>query len=226
VLAVLLVAVLIWVMQIQPNDEVPTTSLTVPNVVDMSYERAAETLTGQQLTTARVNESDEEIATGNVVSTVPEAGTSVAAGQKITVYVSSGPDTATVPTLEGINENEARSSIEAAGLSVGSIRRQNDPALAEGTVISSTLESGSAVAKGTTVNLVIASGQVVIVDYTGYTLEAAQRELESEEKQLTVQRQDDPGCRAATPPTVATQSLAPGEVPVHSEITLTVCSGS
>ncbi|KQR26266.1 Stk1 family PASTA domain-containing Ser/Thr kinase [Microbacterium sp. Leaf151] len=226
VLAVLLVAVLIWVMQIQPNDEVPTTSLTVPNVVDMSYERAAETLTGQQLTTARVNESDEEIAAGNVVSTVPEAGTSVAAGQKITVYVSSGPDTATVPTLEGINENEARSSLEAAGLAVGSIRRQNDPALAEGTVISSTLESGAAVAKGTTVNLVIASGQVVIVDYTGYTLEAAQRELESEEKQLAVQRQDDPGCRAANPPTVATQSLAPGEVPVHSEITLTVCSGS
>jgi serine/threonine-protein kinase len=226
VLAVLLVAVLIWVLQIQPNDEVPTTSLTVPNVIDMSYERAAETLTGQQLTTARVNESDEQIAAGNVVSTVPEAGTSVAAGQKITVYVSTGPDTATVPTLEGINENEARSSIEAAGLSVGSIRRQNDPALAEGTVISSNLESGSAVAKGTTVNLVIASGQVVIVDYTGYTLEAAQRELESEEKQLTVKRQDDPGCRAANPPTVTTQSLAPGEVPVHSEITLTVCSGS
>ncbi|MGN7969976.1 Stk1 family PASTA domain-containing Ser/Thr kinase [Microbacterium sp. 22296] len=226
VLAVLLIAVLIWVMQIQPNDEVPTTSLSVPNVVDMSYERAAETLTGQQLTTARVNESDEEIAAGNVVSTVPEAGTTVAAGQKITVYVSTGPDTATVPLLEGINENEARSSIEAAGLSVGSIRRQNDPALAEGTVISSNLESGSAVAKGTTVNLVIASGQVVIVDYTGYTLEAAQRELESDEKQLTVKRQDDPGCRAATPPTVATQSLAPGEVPVHSEITLTVCSGS
>jgi serine/threonine-protein kinase len=226
VLAVLLVAVLIWVMQIQPSSDVPTTSLTVPNVVDMSYERAAETLTEQQLTTARVNESDESIAAGNVVSTVPEAGTTVAAGQKITLYVSTGPDTATVPTLQGINENEARSAIEAAGLSVGSLRRQNDPALAEGTVISSSVESGAAVAKGTTVNLVIASGQVVIVDYTGYTLEAAQRELGSDEKQLTVKTQDDPGCRAATPPTVATQSLAPGEVPVHSEITLTVCTGS
>ncbi|MCJ1708442.1 Stk1 family PASTA domain-containing Ser/Thr kinase [Microbacterium sp. VKM Ac-2923] len=226
VLAVLLVAVLIWVMQIQPNNDVPTTSLTVPNVVDMSYDRAAETLTEQQLTTARVNESDEKVAAGNVVSTVPEAGTSVAAGQKITVYVSTGPDTATVPTLQGINENEARSALEAASLSIGSIRRQNDPALAEGTVISSSIETGTAVAKGTTVNLVIASGQVVIVDYTGYTLEAAQRELESYEKQLTVRRQDDPGCPAASPPTVATQSLAPGEVPVHSEITLTVCSGS
>ncbi|MDQ1082349.1 MULTISPECIES: Stk1 family PASTA domain-containing Ser/Thr kinase [Microbacterium] len=226
VLAVLLVAVLIWVMQIQPAREVPTASLSVPNVVDMSYDRAAETLVGQQLTTARVNQPDENIAAGNVVSTVPEAGTTVAAGQKVTLYVSTGPDTATVPTLEGINENEARSAIEGAGLSVGSIRRQNDPALAEGTVISSSLESGTAVAKGTTVNLIVASGQVVIVDFTGYTVDAARRELESEEKQLTVRTQDDPGCRATTPPTVATQSLAPGEVPVHSEITLTVCTGS
>ena len=226
VLAVLLVAVLIWVMQIQPAAEVPSTALSVPNVVDMSYDRAVETLTEQQLVTARVNESDETIAAGNVVSTVPEAGTSVAAGQKITVYVSTGPDTATVPTLEGINENEARSAIEGAGLSVGSLRRQNDPALAEGTVISSNLESGTAVAKGTTVNLVIASGKVVIVDYTGYTLEAAQRELSSDEKQLTVKVEEDPGCRAAAQPTVATQSLAPGEVAIHSEITLQVCSGS
>ncbi|KSU54804.1 serine/threonine protein kinase [Microbacterium enclense] len=226
VLAVLLVAVLIWVMQIRPAAEVPSTALSVPNVVDMSYDRAVETLTDQQLVTARVNESDETIAAGNVVSTVPEAGTSVAAGQKITVYVSTGPDTATVPTLEGINENEARSAIEGAGLSVGSLRRQNDPALAEGTVISSNLESGTAVAKGTTVNLVIASGKVVIVDYTGYTLDAAQRELTSDEKQLTVKVEEDPGCRAAAQPTVATQSLAPGEVAIHSEITLKVCSGS
>ncbi len=226
VLAVLLVAVFVWVMQFQPSEDVPTASLAVPNVVDMSYERAVETLEAEQLTTSRVNESDEKIAAGNVVDTVPAAGTSVAAGQKVTVYVSTGPDTAKVPTLEGITESEARSAIETAGLSLGSIRRQDDPALAAGTVISSTLEAGTDVAKGSTVNLVVASGQVVIVDYTGYTLEAAERELQSDTKQLTVKTQEDPGCRAATPRTVITQSLAPGEVPVHSEITLTVCSGS
>ncbi|MFJ4159517.1 Stk1 family PASTA domain-containing Ser/Thr kinase [Microbacterium testaceum] len=226
VLAVLLVAVLIWVMQIQPSNDVPTSAYTVPNVVDMSYDRAVETLEGQQLTTSRVNESDEKVAAGNVVSTVPEAGTNVTAGQRITVYVSTGPDTATVPTLDGITESEARTALQNAGLSVGSIRRQDDPALAAGTIISSSVESGAEVAKGTTVNLVVASGQVVIVDYTGYTFEAAQRELESDAKQLTVKTQQDPGCKAATPPTVKTQSLAPGEVPVHSEITLTVCSGS
>ncbi|MDQ1111814.1 serine/threonine protein kinase [Microbacterium testaceum] len=226
VLAVLLVAVLIWVMQIQPSNDVPTSAYTVPDVVDMSYDRAVETLEAQQLTTSRVNESDEKVAAGNVVSTVPEAGTNVTSGQRITVYVSTGPDTAKVPTLDGITESEARTSLQKAGLTVGSIRRQDDPALAAGTIISSSVQSGSEVAKGTTVNLVVASGQVVIVDYTGYTLEAAQRELESDSKQLTVKTQQDPGCKAATPPTVKTQSLAPGEVPVHSEITLTVCSGS
>ncbi|MFJ4036882.1 Stk1 family PASTA domain-containing Ser/Thr kinase [Microbacterium sp. NPDC090007] len=226
VLAVLLVAVFVWVTQIQPSADVPTASLAVPNVVDMSYERAVETLEAEQLTASRVNESDETIAAGNVVETVPAAGTSVAAGQKVTVYVSTGPDTATVPTLEGITESEARTAIDEAELSLGSIRRQDDPALAAGTVISATLEAGTSVAKGTTVNLVVASGQVVIVDYTGYTLDGARRELESEAKQLTVQTQEDPGCRAATPPTVTTQSLAPGEVPVFSEITLTVCSGT
>ncbi len=226
VLAVLLVAVLIWVMQIQPNEDVPTTSFTVPNVVDMSYDRAVETLEAQQLTASRVNEPDEKIAAGNVTRTTPDAGTTVASGQQVTVYVSTGPDTATVPTLDGISESEARSALEAAGLSVGSIRRTTDPALAAGTVMSASVESGSQVAKGTVVNLVVASGQVVIVNYTGYTLDAAKRELESDAKQLTVITQEDTGCRATSPQTVSGQSLAPGEVPVHSEITLTVCSGS
>ncbi len=74
VLAVLLVAVLIWVMQIQPNEDVPTNSFTVPNVVDMSYERAVETLEAQELTASRVNEPDADIAAGNVTRTTPTRG--------------------------------------------------------------------------------------------------------------------------------------------------------
>ncbi len=92
--------------------------------------------------------------------------------------------------------------------------------------MSASAEADTQLAKGTAVNLVVASGQVVIVNYTGYLLEAAIRDLESDSKQLTVITQEDPGCRATTPQTVSGQSLAPGEVPVHSEITLSVCSGS
>jgi len=226
VLAVLLISVLFWVVQIQPRDDVPSASRVVPNVVDMSYDRAVESLAAVDLYATRVDQPSEKVAAGNVVKSTPGADTTVSAGQRVTLYVSTGPDTATVPALQGIGENAARSSLQAAGLEVGSIRRQNDPSLAAGTVISSSVASGSSVARGTTVNLVVASGQVVIVDYTGYTVDAAQRELQGQSLQLTVKVQQDPGCAAGPTPTVKTQSLAPGEVPIHSEITLTTCSGS
>jgi serine/threonine-protein kinase len=77
---------------------------------------------------------------------------------------------------------------------------------------------------GTTVNLRVASGRVVLNDVTGYTIEAATRDLEA--LGLTVVPSADPGCKATgTTPTVRVMSLAPGEVPIRSEITLTYCAG-
>ncbi|MFZ8275580.1 PASTA domain-containing protein, partial [Staphylococcus aureus] len=90
-----------------------------------------------------------------------------------------------------------------------------------GVVMSASVASGTEVAKGTTVNLVIASGTVVIVNYEGYPVDVAKRELESQDRQLTVKTEADATCPATTPSLVKTQSLAPGEVPIHSEITLT-----
>jgi beta-lactam-binding protein with PASTA domain len=226
VLAVLLVSVLLWVIQIQPSSTVPSVGRTVPSVVDMTYDQAVEALTEQDLTAKRVDIADPAVPEGNVVRTTPSAETSVAAGQEVTVYVSTGADTAKVPILEGINESEARTALESAGLSLGLVQRKPDPALAAGVVISASVASGTEVAKGTTVNLVVASGTVVIVNYERYPVDVAQRELEATDKQLTVRTQEDPGCPAATPSLVKTQSLSPGEVPIHSEITLTYCSGS
>ena len=64
-----------------------------------------------------------------------------------------------------------------------------------------------------------------MVDYTGWAVEAAQRELQSPEIGFTVVTEEDPSCPATPTPTVARQSLGPGEVPIRSEIVLTVCSG-
>ncbi|SIR94062.1 Stk1 family PASTA domain-containing Ser/Thr kinase [Microbacterium sp. RURRCA19A] len=225
VLAVLLVSVLLWVIQIQPSTDVPSAGRTVPNVVDMTYDEAVQSLEKEDLTAKRIDVADATIAAGNVVRTTPGADTSVAAGQEISLYVSSGADTAKVPTLEGITESEARAALESAGLSLGLVQRKPDPALAAGVVMTASVAAGTEVTKGTTVNLVVASGTVVIVNYEGYPVDVAKRELESDEKQLTVQTQEDAGCPATSPSLVKTQSLAPGEVPVHSEITLTYCTG-
>jgi serine/threonine-protein kinase len=160
-----------------------------------------------------------------VIRTDPDAGTSVSPGQEVRVYVSSGQATTTVPTLEGLSQDAAAAALQAVGLVLGTVTPRNDPALAGGTVISADQPAGATLPLGATVNVVAATGRVVIIDVTGYTIEAATRELEGQESQLLVITQADPACTAANPPIVTTQSIAPGEAPIHSEVTLTYCSG-
>ncbi|WP_345801009.1 Stk1 family PASTA domain-containing Ser/Thr kinase [Microbacterium sp. AZCO] len=227
VLAVLLISVLFWVLTIRPSNPVPSTSRIVPDVSDMTYDRANQVLEDEDLLAYRVDEPSSDVAEGNVIRTDPDAGTSVAQGQQVKVYVSEGVQTATIPPLEGLSEDAARSALQDLGLSVGAVTPRNDPGLAADTVISADPASNSSVPLGTVVNLVVATGNVTIVDYTGYTVDAAKAALEAPTIGLTVETQEDTTCPATSPPTVKQggQSLAPGDVPVHSTITLTFCSG-
>ena len=223
-LAVLLISLLFWVLTIQPRDDLPDNVREVPDVSGMTYERANEALAEADLRAIRVDEENTEVATGNVIRTDPEAGTSVTPDQQVSVYVSTGQQMSTVPTLVGLGQDAATSAITAAGLQLGTVISQNDKDLAAGTVISSDPVDGASVAAGTMVNLVVASGRVAIDDVRGYTVDAATRELE--DVGLTVTAQEDPNCAGVDPPTVLSQSLTPGDVPVHSQITLVYCSGS
>ena len=56
---------------------------------------------------------------------------------------------------------------------LGSVTPRNDPALAAGTVISSDQPVGATLPIGASVNVVAATGRVVIIDVTGYTIDAA-----------------------------------------------------
>lgn len=224
-IAVLLISLLFWVLTIQPgDDDLPGNVRSVPDVSGMTYDRANQTLAEQDLLAIRIDEENAEVAEGNVIRTDPEAGTSVAPNQEVRVYVSLGQEMATVPLLEGLPQDSAIAALQQAGLELGTITQRNDPDLAGGTVMSADQPEGASVPVGTVVNLTVASGQVTIKDVRGYTLDAATRDLES--AGLTVLTQEDPGCPASTPPTVQSQSLAPGDVPVHSEITLISCSGA
>ena len=226
VLAALLIGLLFWVTSIQTQEQVPANSRIIPDVSAMTYDRAAEILEQEDLLPDRVDEPSTEVAEGNVIRTDPEAGVSVAPGQQVDVYVSAGQETVVVPALEGLGTDAARSTLTGAELAVGAVTPRNDPDLAAGTVMSSDPASGAEVAVGTVVNLVVASGLVTIVDYTGYTMDAATRELEAAEVGLVVEPVEDPNCPALDPSTVRQQCLAPGDVPVHSTITLTYCTGA
>ena len=226
-MAVLLVSVLFWVVTIPPGSGVPSNARIVPDVVDMAYDRAEEQLLAADLQPERIDESSDSVAAGNVIRVEPAVGTSVAVGEEVDVYVSSGIETTAVPTLVGLDRAAAEQALVDAGLRPGSAVQRNDPAAAEGLVLWASYEAGTDVPKGTVVNLEVATGRVTLVNVAGYTLEAATRELESDSLQLTVLTVEDPSC-PATPggPTVLSQSLAPGDVPIHSTVELTYCTGS
>lgn len=228
ILAVLLVSVLFWVLTIKPSENLPDSSRIVPDVTTMSYEQAIDVLEQNDLLADRRPVADDTVPEGDVVRTDPAAGTSVAQGQAVTVYVSTGKQTVAMPVVVGVAEPDVRAALEAAGLSVGTVTPVNDPGTAGGTVLSAStvdgeIAAGTELPVGTTINLRVASGRVVLNDVTGYTLDAATRDLEG--LGLTVLSTPDPGCAASTPPTVRVMSLAPGEVPIRSEITLTYCEG-
>jgi beta-lactam-binding protein with PASTA domain len=226
ILAVLLISVLFWVLSIRPGGDVPANARLVPDVTGMTYERANTEIGGADLISFRVDEPNADVAAGNVIRTDPEAGASVSPGQEVRVYVSSGQETTTVPALEGLGQDAATAALQSAGLVLGTVTPRNDPALAAGTVISADQPAGATLPIGATVNVVAATGRVVINDVTGYTIEAATRELEGPETQLVVITQEDPSCAATDPAVVATQSIPPGEAPIFSEVVLTFCSGA
>ena len=149
----------------------------------------------------------------------------MATGYEVTVYVSEGEEVAIVPAdLVGKSEEAVRTALENAGLKLGTINSRNDPELAAGIVISTDPEPGDEVALGSTVTLVVASGKVTIRDYTAtYTVASATTELK--ELGLTVEEQPNDTCPAKDPTIVLQQSLAPGDVPVSSTVTLSYCSG-
>ena len=222
-LAVLLISVLFWVVTIRPGSTVvPDNARVVPDVTDMAYEKAVEALAAEDLLAQRTDESNDAIAPGNVIRTDPAAGVSLSPNQSVKVFVSRGQETSTVPALEGLGQDAARVAIEAAGLVVGAVTLQNDPELAAGTVISASQAADATVAKGSTIDLVVASGRVVIIDVSGYTLDAATREME--DLGLTVEPVDAASCPATDPRTVRSQSIAPGETAIRSTIQLTSCS--
>lgn len=223
-LAVLLISLLFWVLSIQPRDDLPSSVRVVPDVTGMTYDRANDELAADDLLAIRVDEESLDVAEGIVIRTDPEAETSVTPDQEVQVYVSAGQQMSTVPELEGLAQDAATAALEGAGLELGTITQQNDGELAAGTVIEASQNAGASIPAGTAVNLVVASGSVTIENVTGYTVESATRALENDG--LTVLTQEDPDCAADSPPTVSSQSLAPGDVPVHSEITLEFCSGS
>lgn len=96
----------------------------LPDLTGLEPESATAIVTRLGLvTTSPRNETSEVIPLGNVVETIPPAGSEVAPGTEVTFVLSGGGSFVTVPSVVGLTVAAARDSIEASDLLVGDVQQ-------------------------------------------------------------------------------------------------------
>jgi serine/threonine-protein kinase len=101
------------------------------------------------------NEQNDEAPVGTVIRVDPAPGTEVPANQPITLVLSAGREQVTVPPVEGLNEQNARNQLEAAGLSVTVSQQDVSRPEQDGRVLSQSPAANQRVNRGDTVNIVV-----------------------------------------------------------------------
>jgi serine/threonine protein kinase len=219
VMIAVLIALGFWVTTLDPPKIGDGLSSEVPDVIGAQYDAGEKTLADQGLVPNRFDKTDPEVAEGQIISTDPPAGTRVGDGQVIRVYVSQGKASVDVPKVANLSTEAAIAAIEAAGLTFSATSEENHQSIAAGTVIRSDPEVGTKVKEGDPVTLYVSSGNVSVPDVTGQPVGTASSTLRG--IGLNVGVVPDDGCSGQN---VTGQSLAPGNHPQRSDISLTYCS--
>lgn len=132
--------------------------VSVPKVVGYTDTAAIGMLTDAKLDYTREYESSDTIPEGTVIRQSPEGGQMVAEGTKVTIVVSQGKKSVTVPDLRKKTEAQACQLLEDAGLNPGTVTSEYDDEVPEGQVISQSEVAGKTVYSGTTVSFTVSLG--------------------------------------------------------------------
>ncbi|MER7184988.1 PASTA domain-containing protein, partial [Streptomyces hyaluromycini] len=129
----------------------------------------------------------DTVKRGTVISTDPAAGKRIRSNDSVTLTVSDGPETVSVPDVQGRTLARARSLLTADGLAPGMVTREFSEDVPKGSVISSDPGAGSKRHAGTAIALVVSKGAPVDVpDVTGDNLDEARQELQDAGLKVTV----------------------------------------
>ena len=133
--------------------------VTVPSVQGAGVADATAQIEALGLVVTTVEDSSSSVAVGNVISQAPSAGVEVKPGSTVTLTVSKGKQTSTVPNVTKMDITNAQNTLIAAGLVLGSQSEANDAAPI-GQVISQDPAAGTSLPQGGFVNVVVSKGPV------------------------------------------------------------------
>ena len=133
-----------------------TEKVDIPNVVGKTRQEAEKALKDAGLVPEIVEENDEKVEAGIVLSQDPEDGENVNKGSKVKLVVSKGSAIVKVevPSLVGKNEQEAKALLAEAGLKANIINDEDD-SKNDGVVLRQSKDAGTQVQEGTTITITV-----------------------------------------------------------------------
>lgn len=133
--------------------------IKVPNVLGESSATAKSVLVNAGLNVI-VEEQESEETADRVLEQSLEPGSEAEKGDTITIVVSVTAKV-TVPNLDSLSLDDARSELEKKGLKLGSVKQENSDSYSPEQVMDQSVAAGTEVEKGTSVNVVVSSGPAV-----------------------------------------------------------------
>ncbi|WP_189872005.1 Stk1 family PASTA domain-containing Ser/Thr kinase [Streptomyces bluensis] len=173
--------------RIRDNDTVTLTvsrgpeMVKVPDTKGFRLNEAKSRLRQQGLEPGLVTRAfSEEVPSGSVISTAPEAGTERRSGSVIALTVSKGTPVE-VPDVTGESVQDARAELEDAGLKVEIAGERISSEFEKGEVAQQSPGEGQEAAQGDTITLTISKGpeMVEVPDVVGDRVDEARQKLEA-----------------------------------------------
>lgn len=128
----------------------------VPNVVGKLEKDASSTLSAAGFKVSKTYKYDDSVDAGKVVSQSPRGG-NAQEGSTVTIVISQGKKSSTVPSVQGHSKKDAQAALQKAGLKVA-VKEEYSDSVTAGQVISQSVASGKIVPADTTVTITVSKG--------------------------------------------------------------------
>jgi serine/threonine protein kinase/beta-lactam-binding protein with PASTA domain len=175
-LALILLGTAAWALLGQDPPE--TATVAVPEVSGQSFEAAKSELEALDFQVEKVEEPDDVVPTGDVIAQDPAGGSLEPPGTTITLTVSAGKETVTMPSLGSYTFDDAKNLLEGDQYQLKVEKEERDSTAPEDEVINSNPPEGSEVEKGSTVTLYVSRGESSVPNVVGKSVSDARNILE------------------------------------------------
>jgi serine/threonine-protein kinase len=182
----------------EPAEKGSTVTLTVsqglgvkiPPVRNLPADQARRKLENVDLQVAVEKQASREIAPGRAITTDPPPGTEVECKSPVTLIVSRGENTITLPSVIGQSQEAARSRLENLGLIVNVDSTDSDEP--EGTVIDQEPAAGTELSRNDRVTIIASNGAgtVIVPNVLGQPKDTAADILRSRGLEVQVVEQE------------------------------------